>query len=215
MVPERLCNGRVSVSLDKVRLSRRSIACSSDVQLVCCSVRAQAAAGLVSIDSCRRPSCICGQSFREPRYDNAVQHSRVKLGIASKTSVGPAPRCCKLFKTVQDNLSECRPVLLAQLRHRIYQWCIAKSGGGYTQRGVEKGLKVPCLFTITEVSIRCQKNRRLVYGVYPPIHHWLLILISCVDDSFKSSSTSSVITQFTQYRSVPRCVSFFHSYNFI
>ena len=33
-----------------------------------------------------------------------------------------------------------------------------------------------------------------------------------VDDSFKSSSTSSVITQFrpTHYRSVPRCGSFFH-----
>jgi len=38
------------------------------------------------------------------------------------------------------------------------QWCIATNGGGYTQRGVAKGLKVPCLFVITEVSIRCQKN---------------------------------------------------------
>jgi len=38
------------------------------------------------------------------------------------------------------------------------QWCIAKNGGGYTQRGMAKGLKVPCLFMITEVSIRCQKN---------------------------------------------------------
>ena len=38
------------------------------------------------------------------------------------------------------------------------QWCIAKNGGGYTQTGVAKGLKVPCLFMITEVSIRCQKN---------------------------------------------------------
>ena len=38
------------------------------------------------------------------------------------------------------------------------QWCIAKNGGGYTQRGVAKGQKVPCLFMITEVSIRCQKN---------------------------------------------------------
>ena len=37
-------------------------------------------------------------------------------------------------------------------------------------------------------------------------------MISCVDDSFKSSSTSSVITQFTHYRSVPRCGSFFHSF---
>ena len=41
---------------------------------------------------------------------------------------------------------------------------------GYTQRGVAKGLKVPCLFMITEVSIRCpKKTRRLVYGVYPRI----------------------------------------------
>ena len=37
-------------------------------------------------------------------------------------------------------------------------WCIAKNGGGYTQTGVAKGLKVPCLFMIAEVSIRCQKN---------------------------------------------------------
>ena len=57
------------------------------------------------------------------------------------------------------------------------QWCIAKNGGGYTQRGVAKGLKVPCLFMITEVSIRCQKNPGGWYTpyrptrVYPPIHH--------------------------------------------
>jgi len=41
---------------------------------------------------------------------------------------------------------------------RPFQWCIAKNGGGYTQTGVAKGLKVPCLFMIAEVSIRCQKN---------------------------------------------------------
>jgi len=35
------------------------------------------------------------------------------------------------------------------------QWCIAENGGGYMQRGVPKGLKVPCLFMIAEVSIRC------------------------------------------------------------
>ena len=51
------------------------------------------------------------------------------------------------------------------------QWCIAKNGGGYTQRGVAKGLKVPCLFMITEVSIRCQKTPPYT-RVYPPIHHW-------------------------------------------
>jgi len=49
-------------------------------------------------------------------------------------------------------------------------WCIAKNGGGYTQTGVAKGLMVPCLFMIAEVSIRCQKKPwRLVYGVYPRI----------------------------------------------
>jgi len=34
------------------------------------------------------------------------------------------------------------------------RWCIAKNGGGYKHTGVAKGLKVPCLFMITEVSIR-------------------------------------------------------------
>jgi len=57
------------------------------------------------------------------------------------------------------------------------QWCIAKNGGGYKQTGVAKGLKVPCLFMITEMSIRCQKNPGGWYTpytrVYPPIHHWL------------------------------------------
>jgi len=38
------------------------------------------------------------------------------------------------------------------------QWCIAKNGGGYTQTGVAKGLKAPCLFMIAEVNTRCQKN---------------------------------------------------------
>jgi len=38
------------------------------------------------------------------------------------------------------------------------------------QRGVAKGLKVPCLFMITEVSIRCQKPPEVgIYGVYPHI----------------------------------------------
>jgi len=44
------------------------------------------------------------------------------------------------------------------------------------QTGVAKGLKIPCLFMITEVSIRCQKKPGGWYTpytrVYPPIHHW-------------------------------------------
>ena len=54
-------------------------------------------------------------------------------------------------------------------------WCIAKNGDGYTQRGVAKGLKVPCLFMITEVSVRCQKKpggwHTAYTRVHPPIHH--------------------------------------------
>ena len=48
------------------------------------------------------------------------------------------------------------------------QWCITKNGGGYMQRGVAKGLKVPCLFMITEVSIRCQKNQEAGIRRIPP-----------------------------------------------
>jgi len=50
------------------------------------------------------------------------------------------------------------------------QSCIAKNGGGYTQRGVAKGLKVPCLFMITEMSrpIRCQKNPEVGIRRIPP-----------------------------------------------
>jgi len=70
------------------------------------------------------------------------------------------------------------------------QWCIAKNGGGYTQRGVAKGLKVPCLFMITEVSIRSQKNSGGWYTpytrVYPPIHHWLSRWLKFRRSRFKS-----------------------------
>ena len=64
---------------------------------------------------------------------------------------------------------------LSIVPQHLCQWCIAKTGGGYTQTGVAKGLKVPCLFMITEVSIHCQKNPGGWYTpytrVYPPIHH--------------------------------------------
>ena len=47
--------------------------------------------------------------------------------------------------------------LLCQLTTVICQynqWCIAKNGGGYTQRGVAKGLKVHCFQKNPEVGIR-------------------------------------------------------------
>ena len=50
------------------------------------------------------------------------------------------------------------------------QCCIAKNGGGYTQTGVPKGLKVPCLFMIAEVSIRCQKNPGSWYTPYTRVY---------------------------------------------
>ena len=53
---------------------------------------------------------------------------------------------------------------------RYTQWCIPKNGGGYTQRGVAKGLKVPCLFMITEVSIRCPKKPGGWYTPYTRIY---------------------------------------------
>jgi len=71
-------------------------------------------------------------------------------------------------KKGRSGLAIFQPDVLGPIVHGTH-WCIAKNGGGYTQRGVAKGLKVPCLFMITEVSIRCQKSRRLVYGVYPRI----------------------------------------------
>ena len=70
------------------------------------------------------------------------------------------------------------------------QWCIAKTGGGYTQTGVAKGLKVPCLFIITEVSIRCQKKpRRLVYAVYPQY------TTVCIHTNTSSNSRSQILLQ--------------------
>ena len=48
--------------------------------------------------------------------------------------------------------------LKQHLVSHCHQLCIDKNGGGYTQRSVAKGLKVPCLFMITEVSIRCPKK---------------------------------------------------------
>jgi len=39
---------------------------------------------------------------------------------------------------------------------------------GICKRGVTKGLKVPCLFMIAEVSIRCQKNPEVGIRRIPP-----------------------------------------------
>jgi len=38
------------------------------------------------------------------------------------------------------------------------------------QTGVAKGLKVPCLFMITEVSIRCEKTGGCKYTAYTRVY---------------------------------------------
>ena len=77
--------------------------------------------------------------------------------------------------------------------HAVTQCCIAKNGGGYTQTGVAKGLKVPCFFMITEVSIRCQNKPGGWYTpytrLYPPIHHCCYI-VECAADTAMGFSRS-------------------------
>jgi len=88
------------------------------------------------------------------------------------------PRCCRMWSYFKRTSVSCRYIRRdIMCKHDVMniQWCIAKNGGGYTQMGVAKGLKVPCLFMITEVSIRCPKKPGGWYTaytrVYPPIHH--------------------------------------------
>ena len=105
--------------------------------------------------------------------------TRTSLVASSSHRTAPVTRC-----VVPDNYLLHIPIagfvgaclgFMINLFFIFSHWCIAKNGGGYTQRGVAKGLKVPCLFMITEVSIRCQKKPGGWYTaytrVYPPIHH--------------------------------------------
>ena len=78
------------------------------------------------------------------------------------------------------------------------QWCIAKNEGGYTQTGVEKGLKVPCLFMITEVSIRSQKKPGGWYTPYTPKY-----TIDCVPLlKIEGASQNMVITYSFKRRNI-------------
>jgi len=67
------------------------------------------------------------------------------------------------------------------------------------QTGVAKGLKVPCLFMIAEVSIRCQKNPRGWYTPYtrvsPPPNTPLVVCSNNVSVSCHFFDT----TTFTVY----------------
>jgi len=48
------------------------------------------------------------------------------------------------------------------------------------QRAVQKGLKVPCLFMITEVSIRCQKKPGGWYTLYTRVYPQYTTVHNCV-----------------------------------
>jgi len=48
------------------------------------------------------------------------------------------------------------------------------------QRGVAKGLKVPYLFMITEVSIRCQKKPGGWYTTYTPQYTTVCESLKCL-----------------------------------
>ena len=64
------------------------------------------------------------------------------------------------------------------------------------KRAVEKGLKVPCLFMITEVSIRCQKNLEVGIPAYTPQYTTGDMWVSIVWDHVSSDrwDTSDIIT---------------------
>ena len=104
-------------------------------------------------NACRKPSLI----RRSTVIWRAIHALRGKSGILHLRDADSSRRKYPCLQTVT-------------------QWCIAKNGDGYTQRGVAKVLKLPCLFMITEVSIRCQKTqevgiRRIPAYAPPPIHH--------------------------------------------
>jgi len=120
---------------------------------------------------------VCLSVCHKSEYDLQVPVCVLRLSVCLSVclSVTSLSMRCKFRSVCYGSLSVCLSVCHKCLTYK--QWCIAKNGGGYTQTGVAKGLKVPCLFMITEVSIHCQKTRRLVYSVYPPIHHCLQVLV--------------------------------------
>jgi len=111
----------------------------------------------MSVDTAR---IVCGAVF--------MKLSGVCLSVCP---IAPRRVCC-CGRHGQAISIDCCTARLQQARPPCDQWCIAKNGGGYTQTGAAKGLKVPCLFMITVVSIRCQKNPGGWYTpytrVYPP-----------------------------------------------
>jgi len=111
--------------------------------------------------------------YQTPRIRFMVMHSRMKSWNTSKFACVPIYAFQLLYTCIVDTClnwycqSDLQSTLNAWYELHHNQWCIAKHGGGYRK---ERGIRVygiPCLFMITEVSIRCQKTRRLVYGVYP------------------------------------------------
>ena len=71
--------------------------------------------------------------------------------------------------------------------HGSEQWCIAKNGGGYTQKGVAKGLKVPWgEYTLS-------KKPGGWYTAYTPQY---------TTDSSYSAPTDYILNKYVQYQMV-------------
>ena len=112
------------------------------------------------------------------------QMTRTSLVASTSHRTAPVTRC-----VVPDNYLLHIPIagfvgaclgFMINLFFIFSQWRIAKNGGGYTQRGVAKGLKVPCLFMITEVSIRCQKNPEVGIRRIPAYTPQYTTVFSCI-----------------------------------
>ena len=87
---------------------------------------------------------------------NSFRECALKIAL-TRSTFQPKMHKYRLAAGLRPNPLE-ELTALPQIPYGFKQWCIAKNRGGYTQRGVAKGLKVPCLFMITEVSIRCPKK---------------------------------------------------------
>ena len=71
----------------------------------------------------------------------------------------PLPLTVSCFNKIQIDFTFLVPAHLGNPGKRaVNSGVLLKMEVGYTQRGVAKGLEVPCLFMITEVSTRCQKT---------------------------------------------------------
>jgi len=79
---------------------------------------------------------------------------------------------------------------------------IAKNGGGYTQRGVAKGLKVPCLFMITLSKKNPEVGIRRIPAYTPPQYTTACTLL---DDHCHLRYSSLAVASVSHLLCITRC----------